>query len=82
MNSIQTDNGMTTGLPWKKKKKRKKKTRERKPREIVERFLKFFMNDFSIFDDSFDDCLTNLEKVWAVMKRRILYWIGKNVILW
>jgi len=47
----------------KKEKKKKKKTRERKPREIVERFLKFFMNDFSIFGDSFDDCLTNLEKV-------------------
>jgi len=30
---------------------------------MVERFLEIFMDDFSVFDDSFDDCLTNLEKV-------------------
>jgi hypothetical protein len=30
---------------------------------MVERFLEIFMDDFSIFSDSFDDCLTNLEKV-------------------
>jgi hypothetical protein len=31
--------------------------------DMVERFLEIFMDDFSIFGDSFDDCLTNLEKV-------------------
>ena len=31
--------------------------------DMVERFLEIFMDDFSVFDDSFDDCLTNLEKV-------------------
>ena len=31
--------------------------------DMVEHFLEFFMDDFSVFDDSFDDCLTNLEKV-------------------
>jgi hypothetical protein len=30
---------------------------------MVERFLEIFMDDFSVFGDSFDDCLTNLEKV-------------------
>jgi len=31
--------------------------------DMVKRFLEIFMDDFSIFGDSFDDCLTNLEKV-------------------
>jgi hypothetical protein len=31
--------------------------------DMVERFLKIFMDDFSVIGDSFDDCLTNLEKV-------------------
>jgi len=30
---------------------------------MVEYFLQIFMDDFSIFGDSFDECLTNLEKV-------------------
>jgi hypothetical protein len=50
--------------------------------DIVERFLEIFMDDFSVFGDSFDDCLTNLEKVLNGVKRRILCCIGKNVILW
>ena len=31
--------------------------------DMVEHFLEIFMDDFSVFGDSFDDCLTNLEKV-------------------
>jgi hypothetical protein len=31
--------------------------------DMVKRFLENFMDDFSIFGDSFDDCLTNLEMV-------------------
>jgi len=31
--------------------------------DMVERFLEIFMDDFSVFGDSFDDCLNNLEKV-------------------
>jgi len=31
--------------------------------DMVECFLKIFMDDFSDFGDSFDDCLTNLEEV-------------------
>jgi hypothetical protein len=31
--------------------------------DMVEYFLKIFMKIFSVFGDSFDNCLTNLEKV-------------------
>jgi hypothetical protein len=31
--------------------------------DMVERFLEIFMDDFSVFGDSFDDYLTNLEMV-------------------
>jgi hypothetical protein len=31
--------------------------------DMVERFLEIFMDDFYVFGDSFDDCLTNLENV-------------------
>jgi len=31
--------------------------------DMVERFLEIFMDDFFVFGDSFNDCLTNLEKV-------------------
>jgi hypothetical protein len=31
--------------------------------DMVKRFLEIFMDEFSIFGDSFYDCLTNLEKV-------------------
>ena len=31
--------------------------------DMVQHFREIFMDDFSIFGDSFDDSLTNLEKV-------------------
>ena len=31
--------------------------------DMVERFLEVFMDDFSVFGDSFEDCLSNLKKV-------------------
>jgi len=31
--------------------------------DMIEHFLEIFIDDFSIFGESFDDCLTNLEKV-------------------
>jgi hypothetical protein len=30
--------------------------------DMVERFLEIFLDDFSVFGDSFDDCLANLKK--------------------
>ena len=31
--------------------------------DMVEKFLEVFMDDFSVFGDSYDDCLRNLEQV-------------------
>ena len=44
--------------------------------DMVEHFLEFFMDDFSVFDDSFDDCLTNLEKVLSRCEEKnlVLNW--------
>jgi hypothetical protein len=44
--------------------------------DMVERFLEIFMDDFSVFWDSFDDCLTNLEKVLSRCEKKnlVLNW--------
>jgi len=44
--------------------------------DMVERFLEIFMDDFSVFGDSFDDCLTNLEKVLSRCEEKnlVLNW--------
>ena len=42
--------------------------------DMVERFLEVFMDNFSVFGDSFEECLENLEKV---LKRCI----EKNLVL-
>jgi len=44
--------------------------------DMVERFLKIFMDDFSIFGDSFDDYLTNWEKVLSRCEEKnlVLNW--------
>jgi len=44
--------------------------------DMVERFLEIFMGDFSVFGDSFDDCLTNLEKVLSRCEEKnlVLNW--------
>jgi len=44
--------------------------------DMVERFLEFFMDDFFVFGDSFDDCLTNLEKVLSRCEEKnlVLNW--------
>ncbi|XP_042991370.1 uncharacterized protein LOC122318232, partial [Carya illinoinensis] len=44
--------------------------------DMVERFVEIFMDDFSIFGDSFDECLTHLEKVLIRCKEKnlILNW--------
>jgi len=40
--------------------------------DMTECFLEIFMDDFSIFDDSFDDCLTKFEKVLSRCKEKNL----------
>jgi len=44
--------------------------------DMVKRFLEIFMDDFSVFDDSFNDCLTNLEKVLSRCEEKnlVLNW--------
>jgi hypothetical protein len=44
--------------------------------DMVERFLEIFMDDFSVFGDLFDDCLTNLEKVLSRCEEKnlVLNW--------
>jgi hypothetical protein len=44
--------------------------------DMAECFLEIYMDDFSIFDDSFDDCLTKLEKVLSRCKEKnlVLNW--------
>jgi hypothetical protein len=44
--------------------------------DMVEHFLEIFMDDFSVFSDSFDDCLTNSEKVLSRCEEKnlVLNW--------
>jgi hypothetical protein len=44
--------------------------------DMVEHFLEIFMDDFSVFGDLFDDCLTNLEKVLSRCEEKnlVLNW--------
>jgi len=44
--------------------------------DMIERFLEIFMDDFSVFGDSFDDCLTNLAKVLSRCEEKnlVLNW--------
>ena len=42
--------------------------------DMVKCFLQIFMDDFSIFNDSFDICLTNLKKVLSTCEE-------KNIVL-
>jgi len=44
--------------------------------DMIERFLKIFMNDFFVFGDSFDDCLTNLENILSRCEEKnlVLNW--------
>ena len=44
--------------------------------DMVERILEVFMDDFSVFGNSFDDCLENLQKVLARCEEKnlVLNW--------
>ena len=44
--------------------------------DMVERFMEVFIDDFSVFGDSFDDCLNHLKLVLAmcVEKGLVLNW--------
>jgi hypothetical protein len=34
---------------------------------MIEKIMKVFMDDFSIYEKTFDDCLENFDKVFAKM---------------
>ena len=44
--------------------------------DMVEKFLEVFMDDLSVFGDSFDDCLNNLKLVLARYEEKglVLNW--------
>jgi hypothetical protein len=50
--------------------------------DIIEKIMKVFMDDFSIYGKTFDYCLENLDKVLqrCVEKHLVLNW--ENVISW
>ncbi|GJV90582.1 reverse transcriptase domain-containing protein [Tanacetum coccineum] len=48
--------------------------------DMIEKTMEVFMDDFSVFGDNFDSCLSNLERMLKQMKTQILSLIGKNVI--
>jgi hypothetical protein len=50
--------------------------------DMVECFLEIFMDDFSIFSDLFDICLTNLEKVLSRCEEKNLVLKWENAISW
>ncbi|KAA3479792.1 Retrovirus-related Pol polyprotein from transposon 17.6 [Gossypium australe] len=49
---------------------------------MVENFVEVFMDDFSIFGDSYDDCLTNLAKVLKDMRKQTLSLTWRNATSW
>ncbi|GJR76681.1 putative ribonuclease H-like domain-containing protein [Tanacetum coccineum] len=50
--------------------------------DMIEESVEVFMDDFSIFRNSFDKCLNNPIKCSDVVKMLILSLIGKNATLW
>jgi hypothetical protein len=49
---------------------------------FCEEIVEVFMDDFSIYGTSFDNCLHNLDKVCRDVKKLILFLIGRNSTLW
>ena len=50
--------------------------------DMVEHFLEIFMDDFSIYGDSFDQCLHHLELILQNARRKTWLWIGKKCHSW
>jgi hypothetical protein len=49
---------------------------------FCEEIVEVFMDDFSIYGTSFDNCWHNLDKVCRGVKKLILFLIGRNATLW
>jgi len=50
--------------------------------DMIEKIMKVFMDDFSIYGKTFDNCLENLDKVLQRCEEKHLDLNWKNVILW
>ena len=50
--------------------------------DMVECFIEIFMNDFSIYGDSFDQCLHLLELVHQHVLKRAYHLSGRSIISW
>lgn len=50
--------------------------------DMVEKFNEVFMDDFSIFESSFENCLTNLDVMLARCEKTNLDVNWENVTLW
>jgi hypothetical protein len=50
--------------------------------DMVQRFMEIFMDDFSVFGSSFQECLDRLTLVLVRCKEKNLVLNGKNAILW
>jgi len=50
--------------------------------DLVEQCMKIFMDDFSVFGSSFDDCLSNLRMVLERCREKNLTLTGRNLTSW
>jgi hypothetical protein len=50
--------------------------------DMIEKIMEVFMDDFTIYGKTFDDCLENLDKVLQWCEEKHLVLTGRNVILW
>jgi hypothetical protein len=50
--------------------------------DMIKKIMEVFMDDFTIYGKTFDDCLENLDKVLQWCEEKHLVLAGRNVILW
>jgi len=50
--------------------------------DMIEKIMEVFMDDFTIYGTTFDDCLENLDKVLQRSKEKYLVLNWENAILW
>jgi hypothetical protein len=50
--------------------------------DMIEEIMEVFMDDFSIYGKTFDDCLENLDKALQRCKEKHLVLNWENVISW
>jgi hypothetical protein len=50
--------------------------------DMIVEIMEVFMDDFSVYEKTFDDCLENLDKVLQSCEEKHLVLTWENVILW